>query len=229
MKIMFHPLFLLSVTAIAFQFGVSIYNKTNRFAVLQPVVVTALIVFSLLYFLDIPVATYREETKILPTFLGPVIVALAVPLYESMCKVREAIFPVLCTLVFGGSAVVFGGYALGCFAKLDTQMSLSLLTRSSTAPIALEISEKIGGNASFTILGVLISGILGSASTPFILDACRIENQSVRGFTLGFTSHAFGVARAVEMGSEATAFATIGMGLMACTAAIILPLVFGAG
>ncbi|MCX7309047.1 MAG: LrgB family protein [Afipia sp.] len=219
---------LLAVTAIAYQSGAWIYRK-SKIPMLQPVLVSAFIVVCFLFFFNVPFSTYREETKILPLFLGPVVVALAVPLYESLRRVQEAMLPIVCTLVIGGGMILLSGFALGQLANLDTQMTYSLLTRSSTAPIALEIAQKIGGDVSLTIIGVIISGVIGSAITPVILDLCDIKDLSIRGFTLGFTSHAFGIARAAEMGVESTAFATIGMGTMACATAIVVPSIFGLG
>lgn len=221
-----HPLFMLAATISAYALAVSIFHRSNKFVLLHPVLVAALLIAGMLIFFGVSFSHYQEQTKLLPALLGPTVVALVVPFYESLHAIRRAALPILLTVVVGVSGVIFAGYALGLLSGLDQQMNLSLLTRSSTAPIALSIAAKIGGDPSLTLMGVLISGIVGSSLTPYIFEWMHIRSEAVRGFTLGFTSHAFGVARAFQISTLACAFATVGMGLMGLTAAILLPLIF---
>jgi putative effector of murein hydrolase len=128
------------------------------------------------------------------------------------------------TLVLGGSGIVLSALLVGRLAGLDHPMLLSLLTKSVSAPIALGVAEKIGGDASLTILSVFTTGIFGVIVTPGLLRLLRVEDEAVRGFTLGLTSHAFGIARSLEISTQAAAFATLGMGLMGCATALAVPI-----
>lgn len=226
MNVILHPLFMLAATICAYALAVWFFNQSNKFVLLHPVLVAALLIAGGLFFSGIPFSHYQEQTKLLPALLGPTVVALVVPFHESLHAIRRAALPLVLTVIVGGASVVFAGYALAIFSGLDRQMDLSLLTRSSTAPIALSIAKKIGGDPSLTLMGVLVSGIFGSSLTPYFFDWLRIRSEAVQGFTLGFTSHAFGVARAFQISAQACAFATAGMGLMGLTAAILLPLIF---
>lgn len=226
MNVISHPLFMLAVTICAYVLAVWLFNRSNKLVFLHPVLIAALLIVGMLFFSGIPFSYYQEQTRLLPALLGPTVVALVVPFHESLHAIRRAALPLVLTVIAGGFGVVFAGYALGLFSGLNQQMNLSLLTRSSTAPIALSLAEKIGGDPSLTLMGVLISGIVGSSLTPYIFDWLQVRNEAVRGFALGFTSHAFGVARALQISTQACAFATAGMGLMGLTAAILLPLIF---
>jgi putative effector of murein hydrolase len=226
MKAIAHPLFFIAVTICAYSFAVWLFNRSDKFVLFHPVLIAALLVVTFLYFAGISFISYQEQTKLLSALLGPTVVALVVPFRESLLAISRAALPLMLTVIVGGASVVFVGYGMGCFLGLQHQMNLSLLTRSSTAPVALAIAEIIGGDPSVTLMGVLITGIVGSSIAPFIFDWIGIRNDAVRGFTLGFTSHAFGVARALQISPEACAFATAGMGLMGLTAAILLPVIF---
>lgn len=226
MNMILHPLFMLAVTICAYVLSSWLFNRSNKFVLLHPVLVAAFLITGILFLSGVSFSHYQEQTRLLPALLGPTVVALVVPFHESLRTIRRAALPLALTVIAGGTGVVFAGYMLGLFSGLDQQMNLSLLTRSSTAPIALNIAEKIGGDPSLTLMGVLISGIVGSSFTPYILDWLQIRSEAVRGFTLGFTSHAFGVAIAFQISTQACAFATAGMGLMGLAVAVLLPLFF---
>lgn len=224
MSLLASPLFLVGATLGAFQIGQIVYERTGRLAVLQPVLIAIACMAALLLASGLPYEVYREGTAMLHLMLGPAIVALAVPLRENLRKARALLAPMLATLVLGGVAVTGSALALGALVGLEGTALLSLTTKSVSAPIALGVAEAIGGDVSLTILAVFTTGIAGVIVTPALLRLLRVEDEAVRGFTLGLTSHAFGIARALEIGPRAGAFATLGMGMMGCATAIGVPL-----
>ncbi|GGK37015.1 LrgB family protein [Salinarimonas ramus] len=220
-----NPLFLVGATVGAFQLGQLLYERSGKLPVLQPVLIAIAAMIGFLVVSGVPYETYKEGTSMLHLLLGPAIVALAVPLAENLRKARSALAPLLVTLLVGGAAVTLSALLLGRLAGLDEAMLLSLTTKSVSAPIALGVADAIGGDVSLTILSVFTTGIFGVIATPTILRLLRVEDEAVRGFTLGLTSHAFGIARSLEISSQAAAFATLGMGLMGCATAIAVPLI----
>ncbi|WP_349370292.1 LrgB family protein [Salinarimonas sp.] len=225
-SILANPLFLVGTTLGAFQLGQLLYERSGKLPVLQPVLVAIACMVVFLLISDVPYETYHEGTRMLHLLLGPAIVALAVPLAENLRKARSALGPVLVTLALGGAGVTLSALLIGRLAGLDGAMLLSLATKTVSAPIALGVAEAIGGDASLTILSVFTTGIFGVIATPTILRLLRVEDEAVRGFTLGLTSHAFGIARSLEISSQAAAFATLGMGLMGCATAIAVPVLY---
>ncbi|HYX54386.1 MAG TPA: LrgB family protein [Candidatus Limnocylindrales bacterium] len=219
-------LVLVTLTIALYAVGVWLYQRLGRIGALQPVLIAIFFVVLGLKLTGFSYDRYWAGTKALHFLLGPAIVALAVPLYENLQKERRVMWPVLGTLLAGGVWVTGSALLLGVIFRLDHLMLISLTTKSVTVPIALAIAEKIGGVAPLTVISVFTTGITGIICTPAFLRWARVTDPAVSGFTLGLTSHAFGVVRALELGSEAVAFASLGMVLMGCASAVIVPAIF---
>ncbi len=167
--------------------------------------------------------TYFDGAQFVHFLLGPATVALAVPLYENWGKLKThwvalAIALVVGIVVASGSAVLIAHW-LG--ASPTTLASLA--PKSITTPVAMGISEKLGGIPSLTAVCVVITGIVGSTLARSVLNAMRIPDHSVRGFALGLAAHGQGVARAFLVSDEMGAFAGLAMGLSALVSALLLP------
>ncbi len=221
-----HPLGLVTLTIALYLAGEWLYERSGRNPFLQPVLLPILMLVLLLKITGFPYERYFERTTPLHFLLGPAIVALSVPLYENLRQAKSALVPVFLSVLVGGLVVTGSALALGLLFHLERLMEISLTTKSVTVPIALAVAEKIGGVATLTIVSVFTTGLTGITLTPLLLKLARIDDNRVSGFTLGLTSHAFGVARSLEYGLEAVAFATLGMTLMGCASAILVPVVF---
>jgi putative effector of murein hydrolase len=219
---------LIGLTLAVFAGATWLYQKSRRLAFLQPVLIAITLLSLLLGLTHFPYQTYFEATRPLHILLGPAIVALAVPLYENLRKARDILVPVLGTVAIGGSLVITSALGLGLLFGLTTPMEVSLITKSVTAPIALAVADKIGGivplTVPLTLVGVFTTGILGTVITPLLLRWTSVRDPRICGFTLGLTSHGFGIARSIEYGPEAVTFATLGMALMGCAVAILVPI-----
>lgn len=217
---------LIALTVGGYAAGEWIYERSGRLPVLQPVLLPIVLLAVWLRLNGIAYERYFELTTPLHFLLGTAIVALAVPLYENLQRARSALLPVFGTLIAGGILVTGSALALGALFRLDSLMEISLTTKSVTVPIALAIAQKIGGTIPLTVIGVFTTGLTGIIATPALLRLAGVRDPRVCGFTLGLTSHAFGIVRALEFGSEAVAFATLGMTLMGCASAVVVPIVF---
>jgi putative effector of murein hydrolase len=217
---------LIGITLCGYAAGEWIYARTGKLPVLQPVLIATALMIGWVKLNRIPYERYFELNTPLHFLLGTAIVALAVPLYENLQKARSALFTVFSTLISGGLLVTGSALALGMLFRLDRLMEISLTTKSVTVAIGLAIAQKIGGTVPLTIVSVFATGVIGITATPALLRAAGVRDPRVAGFTLGLTSHAFGIVRSLEFGSESVAFATLGMTLMGCASAVIVPVVF---
>ena len=155
--------------------------------------------------------------------LGPVTVALAIPLYQNLKRIRALLAPIVLTLVLGSFFTV--GICMGIAWMLgasDTTL-FSMTTKSITTPIAMAVAEKIGATAALAAPFVMFTGVLGAVLGPPIFDKLNIKDDSVKGISLGLTSHAVGTAKALEISAECGAFAALSMGLTGILTALILP------
>jgi len=110
-------------------------------------------------------------------------------------------------------------YALGA----SPEVVRSLAPKSVTIPIAMGVSDKIGGLPSLTAVLVMATGIIGAVSATFLLNLLRIRDYTVRGFATGVAAHGIGTARAFQVSQEAGAFSALGMGLNGVLTAIMVP------
>ena len=223
MSIFSSSLGLVALTIAAYSAGNWLYLRSGKLPVLQPVMIATIALVALLLSTGLPYSQYFNATSMLHSLLGPAVVALAVPLYENVHKARAVLLPIVLATLLGGLAVTGSALLLGHVFGLSPLMERALSTKSVTTPIALSVADKIGGSVPLTILGVFVTGLAGVTLTPFLLKAIGVDSPAVKGFTLGVTSHTFGITRAVEFGSEAVAFATLGMALMGCASAILVP------
>lgn len=173
--------------------------------------------------LDVPYATYYETSSLLHLMLGPATVALAVPLFQNAKRIRELILPILCTVLVGGTLTV--GLAVGILMLFDVSDAtlLSMPTKSITTPIAMAVTEKIGGYPALSALYVLVTGAFGAMVGIPLMNAIGIKDEAVKGFTLGLTSHALGTVRALEVSEKCGAFSALAMGITGVVTSIVLP------
>ncbi|WP_181885330.1 LrgB family protein [Trinickia dinghuensis] len=216
----------LALTIAAYAAGDWLYLRAGRWPVLHPVMLASAALIALLLVTGLPYGRYFHATGLLHDLLGPAVVALAVPLYENIHKARATLVPILVAILLAGFAVTGSALLLGHLFGLSPAMQHSLCTKSVTTPIALSIASKIGGSIPLTILGVFVTGLVGVVATPFLMKMIGVDSPAVKGFTLGVTSHTFGITRAIEFGSEAVAFATLGMALMGGVSAVLVPAFF---
>ena len=218
-----HPLFGLLLTLIVYQCSLFMYERSGRLALLHPLLISAMGIMGVLTLLGVSYSQYFESAKLLHLFLGAVTVALAVPLYESLRKLRSLFFPVLVSIC---SSVIFSVlivYLLADLFHVDEMLAASLLPKSVTTPIAISLSEGMGGEAALTTVFVLITGLFAPLLLPSLLKLFPPKNDAVSGIAIGVSAHAIGTAKALEISRECGAFSALAMSLMGILTAIFMP------
>jgi len=218
------PLLGLTVTLLVYQGAFWIYKRADFNPLLNPVPISVAVLVAILTVTKTPYQTYFDGAQFVHFILGPATVALAVPLYPQLGKLRRAVIPVIGALIAGG--IVAAGSAVGIAWLLgvsDTTL-LSIAPKSVTAPIAMGISEKIGGLPSLTAVLVMVTGVIGVISAKYVLNFLKIRDHAVRGFSIGVAAHGMGIARAFQVSEEAGAFAGVAMALTALASSILFPL-----
>lgn len=221
-----HPLFHLALTLGAYQLALLLFEKT-RSVLAQPVLVGTLLVVAALLACGIDYATYRSASSMLWLLLGPATVALAVPLYLNLPRIRQLFWPVLIALAVGGTVTLALTLLLAHLLGAGHAMLMTLAPKSVTSPIAILVAEQLGGSASLAAVFVMITGVLGAALGPALLRMARVTHPAARGLALGLTAHAVGTAQALQENSETGAFAALAMSLAGVATAVLLPVLLG--
>lgn len=219
-----HPLFAFGLTLGSYQLAMAAYVRT-RWVLLQPVLISITLVIGTLWLLDIGFEEYRRNSELLTLFLGPATVALAVPLFMNLKRIRLLLWPVLITLVLAGVVATALGVGLGWLFGVEQQMLMTLAPKSVTSPIAMLVAAEIGGVAALAAVFVMLTGVLGGMFGPELLRLIGVRHPAAQGMALGLTAHAVGTSRALQEGEECGAFAALSMSLMGVATAVALPLV----
>ena len=218
------PLLWLTVTLMAYLAADRLSLMANRAPLANPVLLAVIMLAVTLWATSTPYETYFEGAQFVHFLLGPATVALAVPLHANLGRVRKALLPMMAALLAGSTtaiAVALGtGYALG----LDLEPLLSLAPKSATAPVAMGVSERIGGAPALTAVLVILTGVIGAITATPLLNALKLRDWRARGFAVGVAAHGIGTARAFQVNETAGAFSGIGMGMNAILTAILAPL-----
>ena len=217
------PLLWLTVTLLAYWAGDTASRAAGRRPLVNPVLVAVILLAAVLGATGTPYATYFEGAQFVHFMLGPGTVALALPLYANVARVRRAALPMLAGLLAGSVTAVVSALAIARALGVEGSVLASLAPKSATAPVAIGISESLGGQPTLTAVLVLLTGIIGAIVATPLLNALRIRDWRARGFATGVAAHGIGTARAFQVHETAGAFAGIGMGLNAVLTALIAP------
>lgn len=218
------PLFWLTLTIGSYLIADFIYRKSNLFPLLNPVAISVLLVSLILIIFNIQYERYFDGAKFIHFLLGPATVALAIPIYRKWDLIVSNSKAIFVSLILGSFFAIFITYVLSLHFELQEELIFSLLPRSVTAPIAMGISEIIGGIPSLTAIITLITGVIGASLGVFVFDIMKLKKMEARGFSLGLASHGIGTARAMSRDKNAGVFAAVGMGLSGLITSIIVPL-----
>lgn len=219
------PLLWLTVTLVAYVIADRIAEGAGRHALANPVLISVILLAAVLTVTGTPYATYFEGAQFVHFMLGPATVALAFPLYVNLPKVKAALLPMAAALVAGSLTAILSALGIAWALGVRGETLLSLAPKSATAPVAIGVSEAIGGEPSLTAVLVILTGIIGAVVATPMLNALRIRDWRARGFAVGLAAHGIGTAHAFRVNSTAGAFSGIGMGLNAVLTAILVPLV----
>lgn len=220
------PLLFLTLTLAAFQAGSWVYERSGHKPFLNPVMTAVILLVAILTLTGTPYPTYFEGAQFVHFLLGPATVALAIPLYRQFDRVRRSALALVVSLISGSLTAIGTAVGLGWLLGASRETLLSLAPKSVTAPVAMGITEQLGGLPSLTAVLVILTGILGAVIGPMVLNLLRIRDWRARGLALGTASHGIGTARALQVNELAGAFSGLAMGLNALATAILLPLLW---
>ena len=217
------PLTGLTVTLFAYVISFRLFQQFNNNPLLHPVVTALCLIIVFLLVTDTGYDAYFEGGQFVHFLLGPATVALAIPLYQQWPKIKKLWLPLSITLLGGafiaGTSAVVIAQAMG--GSLETQLSMA--PKSVTAPVAMAISEQLGGLPSLTAVLVVITGVMGAVFGTRVLSMLGISDDAAKGVAMGITAHGIGTARAFQVSREMGAFSGLAMATSTLVTALMLP------
>ena len=216
--------FLLTLT-FGVYFLAKLVRKLLRLPLFNPILVSIAFLIIFLRVADVDYEEYRVSGAKIDFWLKPAVVALDVPLYKQLSSIRQEILPILLSQLAGCVVGVVSVVGIARLMGASTDVVLSLAAKSVTTPIAMEVTESVGGIPALTATIVVFVGIFGAITGFRILRYGHIGMPSSQGISLGTASHAVGTSAAMERSMEHGAYASLGLTLNGIFTAILAPYV----
>ena len=219
-----NPVLWMALTLSAYIFGQHLFRLTRFNPLFSPIIVAVVSIMILLLVLNIDYNTYFSGAGFIHFLLGPATVVLAVPLFEQRRKLVRLWLPITVSLLVGSVVAILSVVTLGWAFGIRSDTLISLIPKSVTTPIAMGISAELGGLPDLTACLVVLTGILGSLIGRPLFRLFKIEDETVRGLSLGLSAHGMGTSAAFQISNRAGAFSGLAMGLTGILTAFLAPL-----
>lgn len=220
---MINPLGLLA-TIFIFK-GAELLKKYPIIGKIPPVLITGIILIIILDFFHIDFAKYNESACFLTVLLIPATVSLGYPLYKNVNILLKNKRVIYSAFVFATIIAMALTYLFAKLCHTDSNIIISMLPKSVTAPIAVEISKTIGGIPELTACVVVLTGVCGALLGHKILEWIRVKNDIAIGLSMGAASHVIGTSRCIEKGrTKQVVMSTLALVLVGILTAILAPI-----
>lgn len=198
----------------------------HRFPIplLNPVLVSMGVLIGLFLLMRPQLAAYQLGAQPLTWLLNPAVVALAVPLYKQLERVRRRFVPILASMFAAVLCSIVVGTLVARASGGSEQMAESLAPKAVTTPVAMALSASTGGVPSVTAAAVIFAGILGASLGFAFLRLLGVKSDEGIGVAIGAASHALGTARCSEVGQERGAFSSLSLVVCAILTSLAVPL-----
>lgn len=214
----------LFVTVAAYELGRWLRKRTHS-PLAQPAAVAIVVVGALMAVSGTSYDDYADATALITFLLGPATVALAIPLYHQVARLKGLLVPVLVALTAGAVVSMVSGILLVRWLGGGEVLERTMATKSVTAPVTIALADRLGGYPELSACFAIVVGIVGAMIAPRVLDLLGIRDRRARGIAVGAVSHGIGTARMLEESPVEGAFSGLAMGLTAVVTCLLLPLV----
>lgn len=192
---------------------------------LNPILLSTVAIIVFLLVCDIDYGIYSKGGEFIDFWLKPAVVALGVPLYRQLESIKKQFLPILLAevagCIVGIASVVIVAQMLGA----SREVVMSLASKSVTTPIAIEVTQAIGGIPALTAAVVVCTGIFGGMTGFRMMKLSRVKSPIAQGLSMGTAAHAVGTSVAMETGYRYGAFSSLGLTINGLFTALLTPFI----
>ncbi|WP_377084737.1 LrgB family protein [Riemerella anatipestifer] len=219
-----NPIWLLGLTFVIY-YGTIMLNQKIQSPFLNPVLIASAVIIGYLMVFNIPYNTYAVAGNYIDFWLKPSVVALAVPLYLQLERIKKQLIPILISHLFGSIVGILSVCSIAKLLGAKREVIISLAPKSITTPLAIEVSNTVGGIVPLTVSAVIITGLVGGIIGLQVLKYTKINSPMGQSISLGASSHGLGVMMAIEMSEKHAGFASVGLILNGIFTALLAPII----
>lgn len=198
-----------------------------RLAILNPLLVSTLLIVLILKLTGIPYESYKESANLLSYLLTPATVCLAIPMYKQLQLLMDNLAAVLASITAGTVSSLLSILLMGKLFGLSNEHITTLLPKSITTAIGMGVSQEAGGIVTLTVAGIVMTGILGNMIAETVFHVFHIDHPIARGLALGTSAHAVGTAKALELGEIEGAMSSLSICVAGVLTVILVPVISG--
>ncbi len=208
------------LTLAAFALG-ALINKLTGKAIFNPLLLGSIFVIVFLSVCKIPYADYKVSAAPVNYLLLPATVALAIPLYEKIDLLKKNAAAIIAGISVG--TLVSLGSALALALDLTREQYATLLPKSVTTAISMDVAAELGGIAALTGAIVIVTGIVGALLAETVCKVFHITDPIAKGVGIGTAAHAVGTSKALQMGEVEGAMSGLSIAVAGVLTAVLCP------
>lgn len=193
---------------------------------INTIMLPALLIIGLLVLSGQDASAYQAGTLPLNLLLELAVVAFALPLYQQAAKIRQQWWPIVLCCSISVLISVATTLMLGALFHAQPQLLASIVTKSITTPLAMSVSDTLGGIPAIAAGLVIIVGMMGAIIGFPLLKLAGVTHPEAQGLAMGAGAHAIGTGAAAEVGAVQGAFASLAMVVCGIATALLAPPLF---
>lgn len=209
------------ISILGYEVGLLLKKKLKH-PVFNPLLIAIIFVIAALLLLGIDYDSYNEGAKYISYLLTPATVCLAVPLYEQLTLLKKNWKAILIGISTGVITSLTSVFLLALVFGLAHEEYVTLLPKSITTAIGMELSREMGGIVTISVAVIVVTGIFGNVMAESVCKLFRIKEPVAKGIAIGTSSHAVGTAKAMEMGSEEGAMSSLAIAVAGILTAVLV-------
>ncbi len=212
-----------SLSLLAYIAGI-ILKKKFKLSILNPLLVSIVLVILFLVILDIDYESYNQGGKYISYLLTPATVCLAIPLYQQLDLLKKNFKAITIGILTGVLTSLVSILALSMIFKLSHELYVTLLPKSITTAIGIAVSEELGGIKTITVAVIVLTGITGNVIGEGVCRLFKIKNPISIGLAFGTSSHAIGTTKALELGEVQGAMSSLSIAVSGLVTVVLAPI-----
>ena len=218
------PLFGIALTVVVYVLCELIVDKFEL-NIVPPFVLACPTIILFIYFQE-PYITYDDYENgagFINFLLGPATVALALPLYNNRHIIKDNLFVIASGIIVATVTGIVSIFVCGKIFGASDQVLLSMIPKSVTTPIAMDISSAIGGIPALTAACVIFTGMFGATINHKLLEALKVKNNIAIGLSIGASSHGLGTSVCASKSALQLAIGGASIGLTGIATSLLAP------
>ena len=196
------------ICLVSYEIGL-ILKRKFRLALLNTLLIGTVCVIAVLMLLKTEYSQFQESAKYLGYLLTPATVCLAIPLYQQAELLKRNFKAIAGGIAAGVFTSLFSVFLLSKLFSLNHEQYVTMLPKSITTAIGMDVSKELGGIETITVAVIIITGILGNILAEFVCKLFRIQEPIAKGIAIGASSHAIGTVKAMEIGETEGAMSSL--------------------